>query len=341
MHSIERYGIVALLFLIVTVVAVLMWDGGKAEEPEKSPVKPAAAKTLPDAERERLATLIAEGRPGPLQRKRLDEEAPADAPLGADERAEALRASEPPAEVPDALHAPEAEAESQTLREQLVQDDYIATAPQATPERAKEAPATRSYAVRAGDTLSEIAQRELGSSRRWQEIVAANPGLDPAKLRSGTTIRLPSAARAGANGAAGASANGAAGADASGAGGTGPRTAAVPAQEPKTPAKDASSASWTVGKNENLWRIAERALGDGKRWGEIAKLNPSVNPDKLLLGQVLKLPSSSKGSKGAKDAKAGGSSGKSATDSGTRVAREASAPVVAVNDRPRRGGKVK
>ena len=28
MHSIERYGIVALIFLVVTVVAVLLWDSG-------------------------------------------------------------------------------------------------------------------------------------------------------------------------------------------------------------------------------------------------------------------------------------------------------------------------
>lgn len=45
------------------------------------------------------------------------------------------------------------------------------------------------YTVRKGDTLYSIAQRELGSKGRWQEIAALNGGSD--SLSPGTTIKLP------------------------------------------------------------------------------------------------------------------------------------------------------
>lgn len=45
------------------------------------------------------------------------------------------------------------------------------------------------YTVRKGDTLYSIAQRELGSKSRWQEIAALNGGKD--SLTPGATIKLP------------------------------------------------------------------------------------------------------------------------------------------------------
>ena len=62
------------------------------------------------------------------------------------------------------------------------------------------APSTRStdsgrvYVVKKGDTLTSIAQRELGSKGRWKDIVAANGGSlkDPAALSPGMKIRIPS-----------------------------------------------------------------------------------------------------------------------------------------------------
>ncbi|MDA1265767.1 MAG: LysM peptidoglycan-binding domain-containing protein [Planctomycetota bacterium] len=49
----------------------------------------------------------------------------------------------------------------------------------------------RTYKIKSGDVLGVISQRELGTSKRWNEIVALNPGLDPKKLLVGTTILLP------------------------------------------------------------------------------------------------------------------------------------------------------
>ena len=52
----------------------------------------------------------------------------------------------------------------------------------------------RTYKVKAGDTLSTIAQRELGGASRWQEIYDLNRArlTDPAKIVEGMTLTLPS-----------------------------------------------------------------------------------------------------------------------------------------------------
>jgi nucleoid-associated protein YgaU len=47
------------------------------------------------------------------------------------------------------------------------------------------------YTVKAGDTLASIAESQLGSSKSWQKIVEANPGLDPRKMRIGQKLVIP------------------------------------------------------------------------------------------------------------------------------------------------------
>jgi phosphate transport system substrate-binding protein len=55
-------------------------------------------------------------------------------------------------------------------------------------------PATRgdTYTVAAGDTFKSIALKLYGDARRWRDIAAANPKLDPRKrLRAGDMLKLP------------------------------------------------------------------------------------------------------------------------------------------------------
>ena len=47
------------------------------------------------------------------------------------------------------------------------------------------------YTVRTGDTLWSIAAEKLGAGKRWTEIAAANPEIDPEQLKPGTEIKLP------------------------------------------------------------------------------------------------------------------------------------------------------
>ena len=55
--------------------------------------------------------------------------------------------------------------------------------------------ATTEYVVRSGDSLSIIAERELGAGGRWTEIYEMNRstiGPNPDGIRVGMRIRLPS-----------------------------------------------------------------------------------------------------------------------------------------------------
>jgi len=46
----------------------------------------------------------------------------------------------------------------------------------------------------------------------------------------------------------------------------------------------------TVCKNDTLWSLAVRYLGDGQRWREIAALNPDVKPKAIPIGTKLLIP---------------------------------------------------
>jgi LysM repeat protein len=61
--------------------------------------------------------------------------------------------------------------------------------PQPTPAKA----AMKTYTVKSGDTLSEIAKRELGSANKYMEIFNANRDLlsDPDKIQPGQVLKIP------------------------------------------------------------------------------------------------------------------------------------------------------
>ena len=61
----------------------------------------------------------------------------------------------------------------------------------ADPNTATEPPAARTHVIVKGDTLYSLARRYLGHGRRWKEIQAANPRLNPKKLRIGQEIVIP------------------------------------------------------------------------------------------------------------------------------------------------------
>ncbi len=57
-------------------------------------------------------------------------------------------------------------------------------------------------------------------------------------------------------------------------------------------AEPAAPRTYTVQKGDTLWSIAQRFLGDGKRWREIIDANPGMDPvpANLKVGQVITLP---------------------------------------------------
>ncbi|HEY8065976.1 MAG TPA: sulfite exporter TauE/SafE family protein [Methylosinus sp.] len=56
---------------------------------------------------------------------------------------------------------------------------------------ARSAARNKDYRIVAGDTLRRIAAKRYGDPARWKDILAANPGLDPRRLKPETTIALP------------------------------------------------------------------------------------------------------------------------------------------------------
>ena len=54
--------------------------------------------------------------------------------------------------------------------------------PVSTPQR---------HIVAPGETLFAIARTRLGDESRWRDILAANPGLQSAQLKTGQTLNLP------------------------------------------------------------------------------------------------------------------------------------------------------
>lgn len=130
--------------------------------------------------------------------------------------------------------------------------------------------AARTYTVRAGDTLSAIAERLLGDPKRYGEIFDANRDVlsSPHRLAIGTTLKIP---------------------------GERPEPAPVAPVvcEPEDKTEDEAHDLVYVGPGDTLWRIAERTTGDGRRWRELWELNREVvaDPNALRVGTPLKLPS--------------------------------------------------
>ena len=64
---------------------------------------------------------------------------------------------------------------------------------QATPQPTPAKAAMKTYTVKSGDTLSEIAKRELGSANKYMEIFNANKDqlTDPDKIKPGQVLKIP------------------------------------------------------------------------------------------------------------------------------------------------------
>lgn len=152
-------------------------------------------------------------------------------------------------------------------------DDFVPVSQVGQPVRVEARGTTRQPAtieVQAGDALSTLADKYLGSSARWQELLEANRDQleKPTDLRAGMTLRLP--------------------------GNSSPAVAAASESAVNAPSAASRSGAGTykVQSGDTLTSIAKRALGDGDRWQDIYKANRDKlpSPDALKVGQVLRLP---------------------------------------------------
>jgi len=96
----------------------------------------------------------------------------------------------------EALEPPGAEAAQPTIAAEPVPSPEPAPVVSATPEplppaEPAEPEAPQFYVVRKGDTLWRIATRIYGDGQRYRDILAANPGLVPARMRVGQKLLIP------------------------------------------------------------------------------------------------------------------------------------------------------
>lgn len=206
---------------------------------------------------------------------------PVDAEITNNTQPEEIVAVEPPlepAEAPVVLAAlpPAIDAEPSPIGEALAMAEAVE--PEGVDDEASLADAAwRTYQVMRGDSLAKIARREWESSdwRLVQLIVEANPALANRKdgrILVGEELRLPDAVTA----------------QRVAAGELSPRQAVLEQAE-LGPA--IAEANWyTIRRHDTLAGIARRFLNDGKRWREIADLNESLNPHRIVPGTRIKLP---------------------------------------------------
>ena len=288
MQRIERYGVIALVFLLVTILAVSLWGEGRQglkSSERVAEARPKSGARAADAPVSRTAPVESRGA--------RDRALPtSQAPIGPFD-ASALALEEPAVtSAADVFAQGEARRQRRALADsQAAPDAALSTSiealpptvyvPQSAASAQRTSPAVavstaRTVIVAAGETLSQIAQRELGSSKRWPEIAAFNGGLDPTKLRRGMILKLPP--RDGSTAAPVASAA--------------PSNAIAPAAEPQAvPAVALRGGSYVVRQGDVLGSIAQRELGSSKRWKEIVALNPGLDPERLLVGARLTMPS--------------------------------------------------
>jgi nucleoid-associated protein YgaU len=86
--------------------------------------------------------------------------------------------------------------DAETRRPPQAEKPHVSIDAPASPAPAPVAPppaaaAPRTYVVKSGDSLYDIAKSELGSSSRVQEIVELNGLADASKLKIGQSLKLP------------------------------------------------------------------------------------------------------------------------------------------------------
>jgi nucleoid-associated protein YgaU len=68
---------------------------------------------------------------------------------------------------------------------------------------------------------------------------------------------------------------------------------AYPPAEP-APGPDPKFVDYSVREGDSMWSIADHWLGDANQWGLIADVNPTIDPDRLRVGQRIRIPTEPK-----------------------------------------------
>ncbi len=220
--------------------------------PEVAPPRPSFSPVHPNVAPAHRSAVVAPAIPGQAPLRRVDPFTPRFAPPAPPAAARIA----PPARQPNA--APAIAPSGQPH----------ATAPAIAPSAPKTRPAIsiatppavaktpsplHTVTLQPGDSLWKVAQQNLGRGSRWQELLAANPGIvDPTRIAAGTEIVMPAKL-------------------------TGLK----------------SDLNVTVRQGDTLSRIAFGTYGRAAAWRCIAQANPEIaDANRIYAGQQLLLPAS-------------------------------------------------
>jgi nucleoid-associated protein YgaU len=120
----------------------------------------------------------------------------------------------------------------------------------------------KTYVVKDGETLGEIASRELGSYRMWREIASLNNIADPSRVMPGRMLRMPAAK-------------------------TSSKLSVTLQPYGVVPA---GANRHIVQEGETMSSIAGEYYDDVNKFGAIINANPEVDPSRLKIGSTLTIP---------------------------------------------------
>jgi nucleoid-associated protein YgaU len=115
--------------------------------------------------------------------------------------------------------------------------------------------------VKDGETLGEIASRELGSFKMWREIASLNEIADPSRIMPGRVLRMPT-------------------------------QKTVNVKEPVTLRTTVRIGEriHIVIDGDTMSSIAGEYYDDVNKYGVIVNANPKVDPNRLKIGTTLTIP---------------------------------------------------
>lgn len=324
MQSIERYGVVALLFLIVTVAAVLMWGDGDEPDPrrrsvadrgdskttsassavvgaraaaQRSPLTDEAARSRRTAEateqpRDRYG--VPTGGSGLLQRGNggAVQGAPGIVPGGSgDERSTEDLGPRPP--TAEELRAAEEAANMQLALDRQRERELELQRLEEAAERAEELrgqelaaerEAEQRQRSRQGVPVYVVQKNEVLGKIVQRELGSVKRQQEVIDLNPGLN---PDRITEGLKLRMPPDWRGAGAAIATLADTPEPKREAAKPEAPRAPS---GSRPYVVKDGESLWRIAERQLGSGGRYREIEALNAGIEGGRIRAGQRIFLP---------------------------------------------------
>ena len=180
-----------------------------------------------------------------------------------------------------------------------IQTSAAIAAAQPATAAAVEPAAQRNYVVAEGDTLARIAKKLYGEQEGGKKanilaIYQANHKIlkSPDSLQIGQKLVIPQVPNTGSSGKSTAGVFDSPMFTKVKAIAERTSSAGAAGQKQSGQSQSKQTGQYVVKEGDNLWKIAAEKLGDGNRYGEIAKLNNDVlsNEDNLEVGMSLKLP---------------------------------------------------